>query len=268
MGSWCVPSHGALQAALDLTDGSHACLQLGAVAERLGGVGKIMHGYNGLQPSVDAVRWMNFDEAHVQTIVNFPLAEISFLGQEIPPPPEPKPDADAMETDVNSEVKTEVKIEAETDGEKAEKTNEGGEEKKKEWVPLSPIEARRRRVEGGHRASMSFRGEGSVRQPRPTVATAHPLPISPLVCSLVSVCERGLRACVSERVRRCVRGSDDGFGSLAPSPSQVEDIQKELGEGFDSLVTATPSLCLTSHSTNPTPTRPLFGHSFPRDPCS
>ena len=93
-------------------------LQLGAIAERLGGVGKILHGYNGLQPSVDAVRWMNFDEAHVQTIINFPLTEISFFGQEIPPEPTK---TDTMETEENSSTVAPAGSEGEKDKEGADK---------------------------------------------------------------------------------------------------------------------------------------------------
>uniref|UniRef100_A0A0C3U3Q4 tRNA (adenine(58)-N(1))-methyltransferase non-catalytic subunit TRM6 n=1 Tax=Guillardia theta (strain CCMP2712) TaxID=905079 RepID=A0A0C3U3Q4_GUITC len=51
-------------------------LVLGAVAERMGGYGRIFHGFNGLQPSVDAVRWMNLDKDAIASIVQFPLSEL------------------------------------------------------------------------------------------------------------------------------------------------------------------------------------------------
>jgi hypothetical protein len=36
----------------------HVCLY---TLERMGGMGRLMHGFNGLQPAVEAVRWFNMD---------------------------------------------------------------------------------------------------------------------------------------------------------------------------------------------------------------
>ena len=43
-------------------------MQLGAVLERMGGYGRVLCGYNGLQPSVDAIRWLDLSQAHLQVL--------------------------------------------------------------------------------------------------------------------------------------------------------------------------------------------------------
>jgi hypothetical protein len=60
-----------------------ACLQVAAAAERVGGVGRIMAAYNGFQPSVDAVKWMNFDKQYLGTILYFPLCELSYMQEDL-----------------------------------------------------------------------------------------------------------------------------------------------------------------------------------------
>ena len=54
-------------------------LVLGSLAERMGGMGRLMHGFNGLQPSVEALRWFNMDAARLGVIFHFPLSELAFV---------------------------------------------------------------------------------------------------------------------------------------------------------------------------------------------
>ncbi len=60
-----------------------ALVQVAAAAERLGGSGRIMAAFNGVQPSVDAVKWMNFDQQHLDTILYFPLCELSYMEEDL-----------------------------------------------------------------------------------------------------------------------------------------------------------------------------------------
>lgn len=46
-------------------------------------MGCIMNGYNGVQPSVDAVRWMDFGKDELTSITYFPLCELSYLLEDL-----------------------------------------------------------------------------------------------------------------------------------------------------------------------------------------
>jgi len=54
-------------------------LVLGALAERMGGMGRLMHGFNGLQPATEALKWLNMDEERLKPIFHFPLSELTFV---------------------------------------------------------------------------------------------------------------------------------------------------------------------------------------------
>ena len=57
-------------------------LVLGALAERMGGMGRLMHGFNGMQPGSEAVRWFNLDANCLGSIMHFPLSEVAFVPNE------------------------------------------------------------------------------------------------------------------------------------------------------------------------------------------
>jgi tRNA (adenine-N(1)-)-methyltransferase non-catalytic subunit len=63
---------------VDSTNG----LVMGALAERMGGMGRLMHGFNGMEPCVEAVRWFNLDAECRDVIFHFPLSEVPFVPQE------------------------------------------------------------------------------------------------------------------------------------------------------------------------------------------
>jgi len=134
-------------------------LVLGALAERMGGMGRLMHGYNGLQPAVEAVRWFNMDAEQLSAIFHFPLSELSFV-------PDNKsavklvmaqlPAADATPGDAMQQDAPAAPAKATDNGAVttvADDSTPAAAPTEKEAM----LEARQRRVDGAKRAAQSFK---------------------------------------------------------------------------------------------------------------
>ena len=132
-------------------------LVLGALAERMGGMGRLMHGFNGLQPSVEALQWFNMDAQRLAVILHFPLSELTFvpehkeainvvLGQSLV-------DAGPAETKETGENVQEAAAGSGTSSASAGQS--ATEDAKADDYAI--IDARQRRIDGGKRVQQSRR---------------------------------------------------------------------------------------------------------------
>ena len=132
-------------------------LVLGALAERMGGMGRLMHGFNGLQPSVEALRWFNMDAERLSTIFHFPLSELAFVPEDksaikliVPGAARASADPGASEgpdcTTHSSSVATDST------------THSSSVVEAPVEAPTTPaeLEARQRRIDGAKRVSQSY----------------------------------------------------------------------------------------------------------------
>jgi len=152
-------------------------LVLGALAERMGGMGRLMHGYNGLQPAVEAVRWFNMDAEHLSAIFHFPLSELGFVPEDKSAvklvlaqlPVADATSGDAMQQDADDTPKEVMQQDAHSPPAQtqAQATENGqGTSAASEKAAVTPqqskteeeemMEARQRRVDGAKRAQQSF----------------------------------------------------------------------------------------------------------------
>lgn len=145
-------------------------LLLASVVERMGGMGLAVNVFNTPQPSVDAVRWMNFDKEHLQTIINAPLHELSCTGEDL--------------NVLVEEPEVAAKVDGDKDGDKEEGKEEGkdGNEsganapKVVHERKTDPLSLRRERMKSSNRTYLTFRKVVDDEQRKPSlreVSCAH-----------------------------------------------------------------------------------------------
>jgi len=177
-------------------------LVLGALVERMGGVGRLMHGFNGLQPVTEALKWLNMDKERLKPIFHFPLSELAFVPH----------DPSAV-------------------GQVVAPAHAAGEAKTSDAMQEDATDG----CSGPRHASAAACGEGtaeaaSAKQSSETESTE--------AAAAVGGGKAG--ATLEGRQRRIdgAKRAAQSFAQLTPHAPTVEETQAELQRGFDSLVVA------------------------------
>ena len=150
-------------------------LVLGALVERMGGVGRLMHGFNGLQPVTEALKWLNMDKERLKPIFHFPLSELAFvphhpsmMGQGIAPADAAgeAEGSDAMQEDATDScsaprhASAAASSEGTAEAASAEQSSQAASTEAAAAVggrkAGATLEGRQRRIDGAKRAAQSF----------------------------------------------------------------------------------------------------------------